>query len=82
MGPHYLTTPTNLTPCVQSCSDVVIRACQYYLCDVKPEGVALIVRLVSRVVQLYSSHSPAMVEPLLPTILRKLLEEEVWSSLL
>lgn len=55
-----------------------MRACQYYLCDVKPEGVVLIVRLVSCVVQLYSSHSPAMVEPLLPTILRKLLEEEVW----
>lgn len=54
-----------------------MRACEYYLCDVKPEGVVLIVKLVSRVVQLYSSHSPAMVEPLLPTILRKLLEEEV-----
>ncbi len=59
----------------------MMRACRYYLCDVKPEGVVLIVRLVSRVVQLYSSHSPGMVEPLLPTILRKLLEEEVWSPL-
>ena len=66
---------------MQSCSDVVMRACQYYLCDVKSEGVVLIVKLMSRVMQLYSTNAPALIQPLLPTILRKLLEEEVWSPL-
>ena len=57
---------------------MVLRTCQYYLCDVKPEGVTYLVNLLSRVVQLYPTHSPVVMEPLLPIILRKLLEEEVW----
>lgn len=66
---------------MQSCSEVVVRACKYYLCDVKPDGVTYIVNLISRVVKIYSAHTPAILEPLLPVVLRKLLEEEVWSLL-
>lgn len=62
---------------LQSCSEVVVRACQYYISDVKPEGVVVIINLISHVVELYPTHSPAIVEPLLPVVLRKLIEEQV-----
>ena len=62
---------------VQSCSEVVMRACQYYMCDVKPEGVVIIVNLIARVVELYPSHCPVFVQPLLPVVLRKLIEDPV-----
>lgn len=60
----------------ESCNEVVLRACQYYLCDVKPDGVVLIVQLVASVVRLHPACSTTILDALLPTVLRKLLEEE------
>ena len=54
-----------------------MQGCQSYLCDVRPEGVVAIVKVMERVVHLYPSHFPQLIQPVLPTVLRNLLEEEV-----
>ena len=48
----------------------------------RPEGVVAIVKVMERVVQLYPTQFPQLVQPVLPAVLRNLLEEEVgfkWS---
>lgn len=59
-----------------------MQGCQSYLCDVRPEGVVAIVKVMERVVHLYPSHFPQLIQPVLPTVLRNLLEEEVGRLLL
>ena len=79
--PYPMVPYTNVS-IPQVCGEVIVQGCQSYLCDVRPEGVVAIVRVVERCVQLYPSHFPQLVQPLLPTILQKLLEEDVRWNLL
>ena len=61
----------------QGCGEVIVQGCQSYLCDVRPEGVVAIVKVMERIVHLYPGHFPQLIQPVLPTVLRNLLEEEV-----
>lgn len=62
---------------LQLCGQVIVHACQAYICDVKPQGVVTIVKVMEHIAQLYPSHFPVLLQPLLPTVLRKLIHEEV-----
>ena len=56
---------------------MIIKACRDYLCEVKAECVLIIVKVMERIAQLYPGHFPMLLQPLLPTVLRNLIEEEV-----
>jgi len=56
---------------------VVVRGCQYYLCDVKSEGVVAITTVLADMARVFHRHIPQLIQPLLPMVLRKLLDEPV-----
>ena len=39
--------------------------------------MVIIVKVMERITQLYPTHFPMLLQPLLPTVLRNLIEEEV-----
>ena len=51
-------------------------ACMSYLHEVKTESLVAIVRILQHVAQLYPSHMPSLLLPVLPMILTDLFEEE------
>lgn len=69
--------PSCLLSILQSCAEVIVQGCQYYVCDVKPEGVVTIVNVMARVVQVYPNHFPHIIRDFLATIIKNLLKEEV-----
>ena len=54
-----------------------MAGCRYYLCDVKPEGVVSITKVISQMARVFPKHLAQFVQPLLPMVLRKFLDEEV-----
>lgn len=76
MDAYVVLCTSDPTQFVQGCGEVIVQGCQSYLCDVRPEGVVAIVKVMERVVHLYPSHFPQLIQPVLPTVLRNLLEEE------
>ena len=62
---------------LQLCGEVIIKGCRDYLCEVKAECVVIIVKVMEHIAQLYPAHFPMLLQPLLPTVLRNLIEEEV-----
>lgn len=61
---------------MQHCSEVVIKACRCYLCDVKPQCVMTILNVVEKAVLIYPQYLQQLMTPLLPTILKCLLDED------
>ena len=45
--------------------------------DVKPEAVVRIVHVGERIARLYPAHFPQLLQPMLPAVLRKLMDREV-----
>ena len=72
-----LSCPDLLLFLLQLCGEVIIKGCQDYLCEVKAECVVIIVKVMEHIAQLYPAHFPMLLQPLLPTVLRNLIEEEV-----
>ena len=64
---------------LQSCSEVVVGGCQYYVCDIKPEGVVTIVNVMAHLVQVYSNHFAQVIPDFLSTVIKNLLKEEVYT---
>ncbi len=54
-----------------------MAGCRYYLCDVKPEGVVSITKVISQMARVFPKHMAQLVQPLLPMVLRKLMDEDV-----
>ena len=70
-----LSLPPSLS--LQSCADIIVGGCQYYVCDVKPGGVVTIVNVMARLVQIYPNHFAQVIPNLLSTVIKNLLKEEV-----
>ena len=68
--------PHTLIPS-QLCGEVVVRGCCSSLGDVKPEAVVRIVHVGEHIAQLYPAHFPQLLQPLLPMVLQRMLQEEV-----
>lgn len=66
-----------LLPSLQSCAEIIVHGCQYYVCDVKPEGVVTIVNVMAHLVQIYPNHFPQIIPDFLTTVIKNLLKEEV-----
>lgn len=58
-----------------------MRSCQAYICEVKSESAAGIIKILEHIVQFYPSHIPSLLPPILPTVLTNLLEDEVKHNL-
>ena len=54
-----------------------MAGCRYYLCDVKPTGVVAITVVISQMARVFPKQMAQLIEPLLPMVLRKLLQEDV-----
>lgn len=54
-----------------------MAGCRYYLCDVKPEGVVSIIKVITQMARVFPKHLAQLVQPLLPMVLKKFLEEDV-----
>ena len=57
-----------------------MESCRSYIREVKSEGVVIIVGILEHVVQLYPSHMPTLLLPLLPNLLSDTMEEVVWNT--
>ncbi len=62
---------------IQLCAEIAVAGCRYYLCDVKPEGVVSIIKVVTQMARVFPKHLAQLVQPVLPTVLKKFLEEDV-----
>ena len=66
---------------LQSCVQIIVGGCRYYVCDVKPEGVVTIVNVMAHLVQLYPNHFAQVIPDFLSIVIKNLLKEEVHNIL-
>ena len=59
-----------------------MESCRSYIREVKSETVVIIVSILEHLVQLFPSHTPSLLLPILPNLLTDTLEEVVCIYLL
>ena len=54
-----------------------MQSCRSYIREVKSESVVIIVTVLEHIVQLYPSHVPSLISPILPNLFTDTLDEVV-----
>ena len=54
-----------------------MTSCRSYIREVKSESVVIIIAVLEHIVQIYPSHVPSLLSPILPNLLTDTLEEVV-----